>query len=139
MEKITAPMRFIAAICIFTGGAMHARGLMCGLESGYDFPLWAWAIFLIAMAGYTISAIGILKNIAPAFYFAALAPMVGGSLIFLGFIFPDSRLIILIPGTFENEITLTGFITLLVEPMAVVLSILCLAMTKVLNNNCPQI
>ena len=38
-------------------------------------------------------------------------------------IFPETRLAMLIPGTFEDEITLIGFATLVLEPIAAVCSI----------------
>ena len=59
-----------------------------------------------------------LKNRLLGYVFAVIGPLVGGTLIYLGFVYPESRLLILIPGTYTNEIVAIGFITLISEPIA---------------------
>lgn len=126
LSEIFGPIKNMAAICIGLGGAMHAMGLTYSVIDGQSFAWWFWAIFLIAIAGYLTSAILIVKNIWAGYFFAVAAPVVGGILIFFGFIFPQSGLLILIPGTYVNEIRIIGFITLISEPIAVVLAGLCI-------------
>ena len=112
------PLRYATAVLIAVGGSMHAIGLVKGIIDNQTFPIWYWVIFLIAIPGYLISAVLILKNVKLGYYFTLISPIIGGLLIFLGFIFPRSNLLILIPGTYKNEITLIGFITLISEPVA---------------------
>ena len=112
------PLRYLAAVLIAIGGSMHAVGLFKVISESLVFPCWFWAVYLIAIPGYLISAVLILKNRMLGYCFAAIGPFTGGLLIFFGFLFPDSQLLILIPGTLTTEITLTGFITLTTEPVA---------------------
>ena len=101
---------------------MHATGLIKGLVDHHTFPVWYWAVFLFAIPGYLISAVLILKNVSAGYYFTLISPIIGGLLILGGFLFPASGLLILIPGTYSNEITLIGFVTLISEPVASVSS-----------------
>ncbi len=125
-KEFFKPVRYTAAACIAIGGSMHALGMILSVMDHQSFPWWFWAIFLIAIPGYLVSAVMILKNMMPGYLFAFGSPIVGGTLIFFGFLFPESRLLILIPGTYGNEITLLGFFTLLSEPVAVILAALCI-------------
>lgn len=123
------PLPLVAAACIAAGGAMHAIGLVQDLAAGGGNPWWFYFIFGVAVPGYLASAAGIVKGFKPALAFAAAAPIVGGFLIFLGFLFPYSRLLILIPGTLAANINLMGFITLTSEPVSVVLCLYMLYKT----------
>jgi hypothetical protein len=116
--KMFNPVRYCAAALIATGGTMHLVGLVMGLMDNQVFPAWYWMIFLVAIPGYLISSILILKNIRAGYYFAFISPIIGGLLILGGFLFPASGLLILIPGTYHDEIRLIGFITLISEPVA---------------------
>jgi len=87
-------------------------------------------IFWTAIVGYSASAVGILLRRREAVCFAVLGPVAGGTLIFLGLLFPGLDFQILIPGTFHDEIRPIGFITLVVEPMAVLSGILLLMEPK---------
>ncbi|MEW5735149.1 MAG: hypothetical protein AB1921_09860 [Thermodesulfobacteriota bacterium] len=115
------PLPHVAAACIALGGCMHAIVLLHDLLAGAENPWWFYLIYGVAVPGYLASAVGILKGVKPALFFAAAGPIVGGSLIFLGFLFPASRLLILIPGTYAANINLLGFFTLTSEPVSVVL------------------
>ncbi len=112
------PLRYIAAVLIAVGGSMHALGIFKVISESLVFPWWFWSVYLIAIPGYLVSAVLILKNQRMGYYFTAIGPFTGGLLIFFGFLFPDLQLLILIPGTLTTEITLTGFITLITEPVA---------------------
>lgn len=112
------PLRYGASALIAVGGSMHATGLIKGMIDHHAFPFWYWAVFLFAIPGYLISAVLILKNVRTGYYFAFISPIIGGLLILGGFLFPASGLLILIPGTYANEITLIGFVTLISEPIA---------------------
>ncbi len=125
-HQLFLPIRIAAACSIALGGSMHALGLLSSVLGNQSQPWWYWTIFLIAITGYGISAVLIYKNKMPGYLFTLCSPIVGGSLIFLGFIFPQSDLLILIPGTIGHEITLIGFLTLITEPVAVILVALCI-------------
>ena len=120
------PVRLMAAACIAIGGSMHAVGMVQSVVDNQSFPWWFWAVFLIAIPGYLASSVLILKNMAPGYLFTSTAPIVGGTLIFLGFVFPQSGLLVLIPGTYGAEIKLIGFLTLITEPVAVFAAGLCI-------------
>lgn len=115
-----------AAAAIAAGGILHGLGMAETLISGLSMPWWYWSIFITALVGYETSAILILLGKTAGYLFASIGPMVGGFLIALGFMFPDSGLLCLIPGTYGNEITVIGFWTLVIEPIAVVFSLLFL-------------
>jgi len=115
-----------AAAAIAAGGVLHGLGMAQTLISGLSMPIWYWAIFITALCGYETSAVLILRGKSAGYLFASIGPMVGGFLIALGFMFPDSGLLCLIPGTYGNEITVIGFWTLVIEPIAVVFSLLFL-------------
>jgi len=115
-----------AAASIAAGGVLHGLGMIHTVMLGLSMPWWYWAVFLTAVAGYEASAVLMLSGKTPGFVFAFLGPMVGGSLIILGFVFPASGLLCLIPGTYANEITAAGFLTLVIEPIAVAFSLLFL-------------
>ncbi len=117
---LLSPMRYIAAAMIATGGSMHGIGLISSVLDGQHFSWWFWMIFLFAIPAYLMSAVFILKNWRIGYFITMAAPIIGGLLIFAGFVFPESRLLILIPGTYENEIKMIGFLTLITEPIAVV-------------------
>lgn len=112
--------RWVCAICIGIGGLMHLIGMIESLNSGYDMPMWFYAVFFFAIPAYFISPFLISINNKTGYFIPLLCPLIGGLLILVGFLFPSSRLLILIPGTFSNEITLIGFVTLVSEPIAVV-------------------
>ena len=116
--EILNPLRYAAAATIAVGGSMHLIGLARGISQGHSFPWWHWAIFIIAILGYTASAVLILKNFRAGYYFTCLSPVCGGILISGGFLWPESGLLGLIPGTYGNEITIFGFITLTSEAIA---------------------
>ncbi len=119
---LLSPLRYIAAAMIAAGGSMHGIGLATSVMDGQQFSWWFWMIFLFAIPAYLLSAIFILKNWRTGYLITMAAPIIGGLLIFAGFVFPESQLLILIPGTYENEIKMIGFLTLITEPIAVVCS-----------------
>ena len=71
---------------------------------------------------YPLSAVAILKRVRAGLWIALLGPLVGSLLIFVGVAFPATGLMVFIPGTVFDELTTIGFITLVVEPIAVVLA-----------------
>lgn len=115
-----------AAASIALGGILHGIGMIQTVMLGLSMPFWYWAIFITALAGYETSAVLILSGKPAGYLFASFGPIVGGTLIALGFLFPSSGLLSLIPGTYANEITVIGFWTLVIEPIAVVFSLLFL-------------
>ena len=119
-------LRAICASAIAAGGAFHVAGLYMAEKVGFQGPWWMYLIFGIAIIGYPTSAVGILFDKKPAVVFAVVGPVIGGVLIFLGLMSPDFDYEILIPGTFANEITPLGFLTLVIEPMASLSAILLL-------------
>ena len=114
------PLRAQAAVGIAIGGAMHILGLLRALGAGVDIPWWMYAVFGIAIVCYPLSAIGVALRVEAAELFAFAGPLAGGALILAGFVFPPSRLIMLIPGTLTDEIAVVGFVTLIVEPVAAI-------------------
>ncbi len=114
------PLRYIAAAMIALGGSMHGVGLISSIQDGQHFSWWFWMIFLFDIPAYLLSAVLILINRPIGYFIAFVAPIIGGLLIFAGFVFPESHLLILIPGTYSNEIKMIGFLTLISEPIAVV-------------------
>jgi hypothetical protein len=111
-------VRAICAAAIAAGGAFHVAGLYMVEKVGFQGPWWMYLIFGIAIIGYPASAVGILFDKKPGVIFALLGPVIGGVFIFIGLMSPDLDYEILIPGTFANEITPLGFLTLVIEPMA---------------------
>ena len=120
------PLRYAAALAIATGGSMHLIGLIKSIFDGQVFSWVFYAVFLFAIPGYFLSAYLIFKNVIWGYIITATAPLVGGALIFYGFITPESQFLFFIPGTYTNEITLIGFITLISEPVAATFSIFLL-------------
>lgn len=119
-------LRWLCAASIATGGVMHLAGLHAASTGGFAGPWWMYAIFWTAIVGYPASAVGILLDRKPAYLFAVAGPIVGGILIFLGLLSNDLDFQILIPGTLSGEITPIGFVTLVVEPLAVLSALLVL-------------
>ncbi|MFC1889093.1 hypothetical protein ACFL4G_04985 [Thermodesulfobacteriota bacterium] len=124
-EKILLlnPLRYLVAVFIAIGGCMHAIGLFMAICDNQIFPWWFWLIYLFAIPGYLICSVLIIKNWKAGYFITALAPFIGGTLIFFGFLFPHSRFLILIPGTYTTEISLVGFFTLLTEPVAAIMAV----------------
>lgn len=116
--RMLNPLRYSSAVLIAVGGSMHLTAFIKGVMDKSEFPFWYYVIFFIAIPGYFISSALIIKNIKHGYFFAFISPIIGGLLIFFGFIFPESKLLILIPGTYTNEITFIGFVTLISEPIA---------------------
>ena len=123
---VFAVMERTAAATIALGGLLHGMGMGITLAAGTSMPWWYWAVFMIALSGYETSAALILLGKRAGLVFAAAGPVVGGTLIAAGFVFPGSGLLCLIPGTYASEITVPGFWTLVLEPVAVVCSLLVL-------------
>ncbi len=84
----------------------------------------AWFVFLAARIGYPVCLALVLKNNPPRYYLLCLAPLIGGLLIAIGFVLPGSGFLVFIPGTYANEMTLIGFVTLITEPTGVGFSVL---------------
>jgi hypothetical protein len=120
------PLRILCAASIGTGAAMHAAGLILARAACFASPWWMSAIYWTAILGYSASAVGILCKRRAALWFAVVGPLVGGALIFAGLLVPEFRFQILIPGTFLNELRPIGFVTLVVEPLAVLSGIVLL-------------
>ncbi len=97
---------------------MHLIGVILALLAGRSMPAWFYAVFFFAIPAYLIAPFLIYKNARAGYFIALFCPLIGGLMILGGFLFPDSRLLVLIPGTFDGEITLIGFITLITEPVA---------------------
>jgi hypothetical protein len=114
--------RGLTAAAIAAGGLMHAVGLYGSVRDNQPVFWWVWIFFLFAVPGYLFAAAAIIKNRLPGFIIALAAPPVGGIFILIGFLFPDTELLRLIPGTYGHEIRLIGFITLICEPVATVLA-----------------
>ena len=119
-------LRTVCAASIFVGALMHAAGLHQAVRTDFAGPWWMYAVFWTAIIGYSASAVGILFEKRIALLFAVLGPVTGGALIFLGLVSERLDFQILIPGTFSNEINPLGFVTLVVEPMAVLSAFLLL-------------
>ena len=112
------PVRYMCAFCISLGGLMHLMGLIKFSVTGFDTPWWAWAVFGTATVLYPLSGLGILKNLKMSYYIPLVCPAIGGAMIFTGLVSPELTWEILIPGTLQNEITIIGFLTLNIEPVA---------------------
>jgi hypothetical protein len=125
-EPLFSAVARTASLSIALGGLFHGMGMAGSLLSGLAMPWWYWAIFTTALVGYEASAVLILLEKSPGFVFAALGPTIGGTMIAIGLLFPSTGLCCLIPGTYGSGISLLGFFTLVIEPMAVVSSILFL-------------
>lgn len=128
LRALRPSLRYMAASCIALGGCMHAVGLLVAAGGQMSHPWWFWGIYGVAIIGYPACAVLILGDRKTGYYLTALGPTLGGLLILLGFLFPGSGLLVLIPGTQTTEITLTGFLTLISEPVAVVLALVLLAL-----------
>lgn len=112
------PLRYAAGASIAIGGLMHGIGLISSVLDGMSFAWWFWMIFVFAIPAYLLSAVFIFMNWRLGYVITLAAPIIGGVLVLIGFIFPGSGLLILIPGTYSNEITMIGFTTLISEPVA---------------------
>ncbi len=122
MDLAAFPQRLICALTIAIGGLMHWFGLYMFHKSGADVPWWVVAGFVFFGTAYPLSALAILKRVRAGLWAALLGPAVGSLLIFLGIVLPATGLMVFIPGTLGRELTLIGFITLVVEPIALVLA-----------------
>jgi hypothetical protein len=122
IHELVPVMRLAAALSIATGGIMHAVGLIASIRDGQPALWQVWTVFLFAIPAYFASAALILGNRRPGYMIALICPPIGGLLIALGLFFPETQLLRLIPGTYQHEITLIGFITLVCEPAATVLA-----------------
>jgi len=119
-------LRGICASSIAIGAAMHAAGLALAERTSFESPWWMSLVFWTAIVGYSASAVGILLRRRTAVLFAVLGPLAGGTLIFFGLLIQGLDFQILIPGTLHNEIRPIGFVTLVVEPLAVLSGVLLL-------------
>ncbi len=117
----------MVATAIAVGASMHALGVLKVVLDQQSFPWWFWLVYSLAIPGYLLCAGLVLKNLKAGYYLTALGPFIGGLLIFFGFLYPESRLLILIPGTYTTEITLLGFFTLIAEPVASILALFLVA------------
>jgi hypothetical protein len=128
--KVLRPLGYFAAALIVVGAAMHLIGLITAFIHGNPFPwdgmpvsgpkkVLLWFIFLFAIIAYPASAVAIVKNIRWGYWITLIAPPVGGLLIFLGFFFPDSGLLLMLAGNFGTEITWMGFVQIASESAAV--------------------
>ncbi|MEW6076312.1 MAG: hypothetical protein AB1724_00725 [Thermodesulfobacteriota bacterium] len=114
--------RGLTAAMIATGGLMHAAGLYGAVRDNQPVFWWVWIFFLFAIPGYLLAAVALINNRLPGFIIALGAPPVGGFFILIGFLWPETELLRLIPGTYGHEIRLIGFVTLICEPIAAVLA-----------------
>jgi hypothetical protein len=115
-------LRYWIAVLIALGGIMHLIGFINILLRDLNPPLICWVFYLVAILIYPTFAVMILKDIRWVYFLTAGLPSVGGIAIFIGFLFPDSRLLMLMAGTIKNEITWYGFIQIVSESMAVAFS-----------------
>jgi hypothetical protein len=114
--------RGVAAAMIAAGGLMHAIGLYGAVRDHQPVFWWVWIFFLFAVPGYLFAGAAIIKDRLPGYIIALAAPPVGGFFILIGFLFPETELLRLIPGTYGHELRLIGFLTLIGEPVATVLA-----------------
>ena len=122
MPLSTFPRRQLCAVSIAIGGLMHWIGLYMAYRADALGPWWVVAAFVFFATAYPASALAILKRARAGLWIALLGPLVGSVLIFIGVAFPATGLMVFIPGTLSDELTVVGFITLVVEPVAVVLA-----------------
>jgi hypothetical protein len=101
---------------------MHWIGLYIAYREEAVGPWWRLAVFIFAGIAYPLSALAILKQVRAGLWVALLGPAVGFTLHLIGLLFPATGLTILLPGTLDDEMTTIGFLTLVFEPMAVVLA-----------------
>ncbi len=128
--------RFNAAAAILAGGLLHIAGLAQVFSRSANLPWYDWLVYVVAMVGYPMAAYLIVRDRKPGYAMAVLGPCIGGLLIFTGFVTSSRGLVMLIPGTILSEITpagyqpaeitLAGFLTLIIEPVAVASSLVCL-------------
>jgi hypothetical protein len=119
MLAMLKPVRFGTAGFILIGGLMHFMGLITALRRGWSLPKVCWFFFFFAIVLYPVSAVMILKNMSLGYWITLVAPCVGGLFIFIGFFRPESRFLMLLAGTYENEITWMGFLQVTSESLAV--------------------
>ncbi|MEM7351028.1 MAG: hypothetical protein AAF657_09500 [Acidobacteriota bacterium] len=122
MSLSTFPRRQLGAFSIAVGGLMHWIGLYQAYRADALGPWWVIAAFVFFGTAYPLSALDILRGGRPGLWIALFGPLVGSVLIFIGVAFPATGLMVFIPGTLTDELTVIGFITLVVEPIAVVLA-----------------
>ena len=122
MPTSTFPRRQLCAFTLATGGLMHWVGLYMAHRADALGPWWVVAAFVFFGTAYPLAAVAILKRVSAGLWIALLGPLVGSTLILAGVAFPATGLMVFIPGTLVDELTVIGFITLVVEPIAVVLA-----------------
>ncbi len=118
----TFPRRQLCAFTLAIGGLMHWIGLYMAHRADALGPWWVVAAFVFFGTAYPLGAVAILRRVRAALWVALIGPLVGSLLIFAGVAFPSTGLMVFIPGTLVDELTVVGFITLVVEPIAVVLA-----------------
>ncbi len=129
-DKVLYSMRYLTAGLIILGAIMHLIGLIIAFD-GSSLP-WGGLphlsvlvrvllclFYLFAIVMYPVSAVMVLKGVRWAYWLIAVAPSVGGLLIVLGFICPDSGLLMFLAGNFDKEITPVAFFQVITESIAV--------------------
>ncbi len=122
MLPSTFPRRQLCAFTLAVGGLMHWLGLYRAYREDAHWPWWVVAAFIFFGTSYPVSAWAILKRVKWGLWIALLGPTVGSTLILAGVAFPATGLMVFIPGTLATELTVIGLITLVIEPIAVVLA-----------------
>ena len=122
MAFSTFPRRQLCAFSIAVGGLMHWIGLYMAYRADALGPWWVVTAFVFFGTSYPWSAWAILKRIKAGLWIALIGPAVGSTLILAGVAFPATGLMVFIPGTLGTELTVIGFITLVIEPIAVILA-----------------
>ena len=112
------PIRYAIAVLIVIGGIMHLIGLIQVIIHSRSLPGICWFFYLFAIIIYPASMVMIFKNMSWGYWITAVAPSVGGLFIFIGFFYPESRLLTLLAGTVGREITWYGFVQVISESIA---------------------
>jgi len=120
------PLAILATANLAVGGLMHWMGLVSFRADNLLMEWWYYAIFLAAGILYPAGAALMLLDKKAGYLIGVAGPVIGGALILIGFLFPATGFLVLIPGTVDQNITLMGFITLVTEPVAVFLAGFCL-------------
>jgi hypothetical protein len=123
---LLGPLAILAAANLAVGGLMHWIGLLSSRADNLVMEWWYYAIFLTAGILYPTGAALMLFDKKAGYLIGVAGPVIGGALILLGFLFPATGFLVLIPGTLDHNITIIGFITLITEPVAVFLAAFCL-------------
>ena len=122
MSLSTFPRHPLCAFSAAVGGLMHWLGLWALHRADAFGPWWLVAGLCFFGAVYPIAAWAILKRLRVGLWVAFLGPLLGSTLILAGILFPATGMMGFIPGTLGRELTLIGFVTLVAEPVAVVLA-----------------